>query len=997
MILQNRDKSKYMEVIMKKRTAILRGIAGIMAFLLFICTSATTLTFRYAGVINSALNLTTSKIVQNDAEDAASAIVYDNPYDIDSSNNQAALLLELDVAAENITQAQEGTVLLKNENGALPLHQGAGVTVFGNGSFHSVGASTRTPFDSIVPSTLVSALQAELGEENVNAVLGETAYGSLGTTNGSQVAEGEIKDVRAQEATWKDSCNDAAIVVLSRAGGEGNDPVMVTQEGRHYLNLSKNEEDLMAYLKEQKAAGILKSIIVLINSEQAMELGWLDDYDVDACMIIGRTGTTGYTGVVNVLVGAANPSGHAVDTYAVNSLSSPAITYAAGNTQKWTNLDWVAANDADAGSEESEDNWILYAEGIYVGYKYYETRYEDTVMHSGNAASTVGSSSGNAWNYTEEVAFPFGYGLSYTSFAQKLDKVEYDVQKDAYLVDVTVTNTGDTAGMDVVQVYAQTPYGEYEKQNKVEKAAVQLVGFGKTSELAPGASETVTVEVERYFLASYDAYGAQGYILSAGDYYLAIGQNAHDALNNVLAVKGFTTADGMDYSGDETMVHTWSQENLDTQSYKLSRFNDTKVTNQFEKADVNYYGTDFTYLSRSDWEGTYPEKAIKLAMTAEMLEDMVANWYSAEEYDTGEEFVFGADNGLTFADLYNTDYDDEETWNAFLDQLTVDDMLNLISDNDGYVAVDSVGMPSAKRTDDNSGIGSLVCNGSRCLSWVSESTTSRTWNTDRFSARGQLLGIEALFCNATEIWYGGGDLHRTPFGGRNQQYYSEDGNLGYIVGAHEAAAMQSVGVTFCIKHFALNDQETARGGVVTFTNEQAMREIYLRAFEGAFCEGGALSVMTAFNRIGCIPNNANSALLQNVLRGEWGFKGHITSDGYSSAAYKNHFAEYLVTGQDYYCLDANAYKSAIGKLVDAGDTSIIAYLRRAAKNDLYVISRSFAVNGLTSGSTVVTIVPWWQQAMLIATAVFGVSFLACTVVSVVDTVKQKKRTEEDNV
>ena len=180
----------------------------------------------------------------------------------------------------------------------------------------------------------------------------------------------------------------------------------------------------MSYLKEQKAAGILKNIIVLVNSEQAMELGWLDEYDVDACMIIGRTGATGYTGVVNVLVGAANPSGHAVDTYAVNSLSSPAITYAAGNTQKWTNLDWVEANDADYGSEDSENNWILYAEGIYVGYKYYETRYEDTVMSSGNAASTVGSSSGNAWNYTEEVAFPFGYGLSYTSFTQKLDKVE---------------------------------------------------------------------------------------------------------------------------------------------------------------------------------------------------------------------------------------------------------------------------------------------------------------------------------------------------------------------------------------------------------------------------------------------------------------------------------------------------------------------------------------------------------------------------------------------
>lgn len=983
---------------MKKRTAILRGIAGIMAFLLLVCTAATTLTFRYAGVINSALNITTSKIVQNDAEDAENAIVYDNKYDTDSSNNQAALLLEIDVAAENITQAQEGATLLKNENNALPLSSGEGVTVFGNGAFHSVGTSTRTPFESITASTLVSALQAALGEENVNAVLGDTAYSGLGTTSASQVVEGSIADVRAQESTWQNTCNDAAIVVLSRAGGESNDPVMITQEGRHYLNLSKNEEELMAYLKNQKASGTFKSIIVLINSEQAMELGWLDDYDVDACMIIGRPGTVGYTGVVNVLVGAANPSGHVVDTYAVNSLSSPAITYAAGNTQQWTNLDWVKANDSDYGSDESENSWIIYAEGIYVGYKYYETRYEDVVMNSGNAASAVGSSSGSAWNYSEEVAFPFGYGLSYTTFEQRLSKVEYDAEKDAYLVEVAVTNTGSTTGADVVQVYAQTPYGEYEKQNLVEKAAVQLVGFGKTSALAPGATQTVTVEVERYFLASYDANGAEGYILSAGDYYLAIGENSHDALNNILTAKGYTTADGMDYDGDETMTYTWTQETLDTQSYNLSRYTDVEVTNQFEKADLNYYGVDFTYLSRSDWAGTYPEEAIKLAMTAEMLEDMVADWYSAEEYDTGEEYVFDADNGLTFADLFYTDYDDEETWNAFLDQLTIDEMLSLISDNDGYNAIDSVGMPSASRTDDNSGIGPLVCNGNQCIGWVSETTTSRTWNTERFSARGELLGIEAVFCNATEIWYGGGDLHRTPFGGRNAQYYSEDGNMGYIVGAYEAAAMQSVGVTFCIKHFALNDQETARGGVVTFTNEQALREIYLRAFEGAFCEGGALSVMTAFNRIGCIPNNTNSALLGNVLRGEWGFKGHITSDGYSSSAYKNHFAEFLVTGQDYYCLDANAYKSAIGKLIEAGDTAIISYLRSAAKNNLYVISRSFATNGLTSGSTVVTIVPWWQQVMLIATAVLGISFLVCTTVSVIDTVKQKKRiVEEDGV
>ena len=979
---------------MKKNAAILRGMAGIMAFLLLICTAATTLTFHYAGIINSTLGIPTSKVIHSDSGDAANTLVYDNEYGTDSSNNQAALLLEIDVATENIRQAEEGTVLLTNHNDALPLPDGARITLFGNGAFHSVGTSTRTPFESITASTLSSALQTVLGETNVNTVLGETAYAELGTTSISQVAEGSIADVRAQESTWQGQYNDAAIVVFSRAGGESNDPVMITEEGRHYLGLSQNEENLMAYLQEQKGAGVFKRIIVLINSEQAMELDWLDNYGVDACLIVGRPGAVGYTGVANILAGSVNPSGRVVDTYASNSLSAPAITYTGANTQQWSNLDWVAANDADFGDGSSESSWIAYAEGIYVGYKYYETRYEDVILGQGGANSAVGSSSGQGWDYTKEVAFPFGYGLSYTTFEQTLDSVEYDPNTDSYQVTVMVSNTGNVAGMDVVQVYVQTPYGDYEKQNGVEKAAVQFVGMGKTELLQPGQSTTLIVNVDRYFLASYDVKDAAGYILSAGDYYLAIGGSAHDALNNILAAKGCSTADGMDKDGSAAKTYTWTQPALDTESYRLSRLTGAEITNQFAKADLDYYGVDFTYLSRSDWAGTFPEQPISLTMTEEMLHDMVANWYTSGDYDTGETFTFGADNGLTFADLYDIDYDDDETWNAFLDQLSVDDMLALITDNDGYAAVESVGMPGANRTDDNTGIGPLACNGSSCIGWVSEVTTSRTWNTERFSQRGRLLGIEAVFCNATEIWYGGGDLHRTPFGGRNHQYFSEDGNFGYIIGACEAKAMQAVGVNYCIKHFALNDQETCRDGVATFTNEQSLREIYLRAFEGAFCEGGAASVMTAFNRIGCVPNNANKALLGGVLRGEWGFKGHITSDGYSSFAYKNHFAEFLVAGQDYYCMDAGAFSSGIKKLISAGDTTIISYLRRAAKNNLYVISRSFATNGLTSGSTVVKLVPSWQKAMLAATAVLGVSFLACTVSSVILTYQKKSGVKE---
>ena len=978
---------------MKRNTAILRGLAAVTALGTMLCTTATTLTFTYSGIINSYLNINTTKIIQPDNANGVVEAAYDNEYGTDSSNNQMAMLLELDVASENITQAEEGTVLLTNHNNVLPLSKDAGVTLFGNGAFHSVGTSSKSPFDAIVPATLTSALQEALGTDQVNAVLGEQVYAELGTTSGTTIVEGDIASVKANESSWQNSCNDAAIVVLSRAGGESTDAAMKTEEGRNYLALSSQEEDLMSYLKQQKEAGVFGSIIVLVNSEQAMELGWLDEYDVDACLVVGRPGAVGYTGIVNVLTGAANPSGRLVDTYASNSLSAPATVFAGENTQTWANLDWVENNDVDFGTDGSENNWIVYAEGIYVGYKYYETRYEDTVLKAGNADSTKGSSTGNAWNYADEVSFTFGDGLSYTTFEQKLDQVKYNAETDSYEAEVTVTNTGDVAGRDVVEFYAQTPYGDYEKENHVEKAAVQFVGMGKTKLLEPGASEKVTVSVDRYFLASYDPYGAEGYIMSAGDYYLAVGNSAHDALNNILAAKGYTAADGMDADGNADLTYTWNQEQLDTDSYRYSEENGTEVTNQFDFADLNYYGIDFTYLSRNDWDGTYPAM-ISVEMSEEMLKDMVANWYNSADYDTGETYTTGADNGIAFADLYYTDYDDEETWNAFLDQLTIEEMLTLLSDNDGYEAINSVGMPGMKRTDDNIGIGSLTCTGTDALIWVSEVTTSRTWNTERFTQRGHLLGIEAVFCDANEIWYGGGNIHRTAFGGRNNQYYAEDGNYGYLVGAYEAEAMQNVGVIYCIKHFALNDQEIGRNGISTFTNEQALREIYLRSFEGAFREGGAMSVMTAFNRIGCVPNNADSALLNDVLRGEWNFKGHVTSDGYSSLAYKNHFAEFLVTGQDYYCMDAGMYGSSIGKLINEGDTALIGALRRAAKNDLYVDSRSIAVNGLTNGSVVVTIVPGWQKALLIANAVCAAGFVGCLVAGIVTMFTGKKREEK---
>lgn len=976
----------------KRKTAFFRGIAAVMAFLLLITVSASTLMFQYAGAINAALNVSTSKIVTLDDEAEVDTAYYNSEFGVDYTNKQSALQLEMAVAAENVLQAEEGTVLLRNENNALPLAQGSRVTVFGNGTIHSTAASSS--ISSIPTATFNSALQKALGTGNVNLTLADNVYNKLGSTSNTEVVEAPIADVQAYQSSWQSDYHDAAVVVLSRVGGESNDDAFIGADGRHMLGLSVNEEALIAYLSQQKADGVFQKIIAVINSEQMMELGWLAEYGVDACVLCGDPGAMGFEGVANVLSGKVNPSGRTVDTYAANSLSAPAVTYAADSTQMWGNYEEVNTYCTDITNGGREiDYYVIYAEGIYVGYKYYETRYEDTVMGTGGAASAAGSSTGNAWSYTDEVVYTFGHGLSYTTFTQELTDVSYNGVDDTYRVEVKVTNTGAVSGRSVVEVYAQTPYGDYEKQNKVEKAAVNLVGFAKTGELAPGASEIVTVEVERYFLASYDANGAQGYVLSAGDYYLAVGDNAHDALNNILSAKGYTTADGMDYNGTAAKVYSWNQAELDTQSYDLSPYTGEEVTNQFDHADLNSYGVDFTYLSRSDWEGTYPVSALVVNANQQIMDDLNTDWYEqpADAPDVSD-FTQGADNGLSFIDMRLVDYDDEETWNRFIDQFTVEEMTSLMPDTFGVAGVDRLGVPSQGRADDCRSSGTLKATGENTLTWVSEPTTARTWNTQRFDAKGELMAIESAFSGLNELWYGAGNLHRTPFGGRIHQYVSEDGNLSYIVTAHEAAAMQANGVNYAVKHMVLNDQESHRESVATFCNEQALREIYLRVCEGALAEGGAQSIMTAFNRLGVTYAAADKNLLTNVVRNEWGFRGHITTDGFSkSSLYKTHYEEMFDAGVTFFCLDPGETPAAMQSFIAAGDGYMLQLLRQMTKNNIYAAVNSVSANGLSSNSVVVTVVPWWQTAMLAATAVFALGFVTCGALCVAGIFSGKKK------
>lgn len=965
---------------MKRKAAIFRGVAGVMAFLMLITVTASTLTFQYAGVINEHLNVPTTKVIQVQDGEEANTDYYTSEYGTDYYNKSQANLLELAASSENIHQVEEGTVLLRNENGALPLAEGERITIFGNASDSGCVSSTISTIPSV---TFSSAMENALGAENVNSELVENIYSNLSKTTNTEVVEAPLSDLLPYEGGWQQDYNDAAVMVIERVGGEDQGTAFYHADGSRFLGLSANERDTLAYLQEQKEQEIFGKIIVVINAVQMMELDWLDDYGVDACLLVSEMGATGYEGLANVMTGLVNPSGRTVDTLAANSLSAPAVTYGENAVGKWSNMDEVHERAVDYQVENPNwvENYLIYAEGIYVGYKYYETRYEDTVLKAGNAGSPVGSSTGAAWNYSDEVCYTFGYGLSYTTFDQELNGVEYDGALQKYIVDVTVTNTGDVPGKSVVEVYAQTPYGDYEKQNQVEKSAIQIVNFEKTRELAPGESETLQVEVDPYMLASYDSKGAAGYILSAGDYYLAIGEDAHDALNNILAKKGYTVADGMTAEGDANKVYQWNQDTLDTEAFRMSRVNsEVEVTNLFDHADINYYSVEFDYLSRADWEGTFPEEAVQLEVNDQMFEDMNMNWYKTPaDAPSVESFTQGADNGLSFIDMRLVEWDDEETWNSFIDQFTVAEMASLLNDTQGVAGIDRLGIPAQVRSNDCFTAGTLLATGEQAISWTSEVTTARTWNKERFTERGRIMGIESAFCGKNENWYGGGNLHRTPFSGRNRQYYSEDGNFGYIVGAYEAKAMQEQGVIYCIKHFALNETEEARQGVATFVNEQALREIYLRAFEGAFCEGGAMGTMTAFNRIGLTAAEADKSLLTDLLRGEWGFKGRITPDGFSDFNYRYHYAEKFEAGIDYHCLDTGHASSAIQEYIAAGDGHMLQLLRDMTKRNLYPILRSTSVNGLDSGTIVMTVVPAWQTAILAANILTAVGFVVCVV------------------
>ena len=521
-----------------------------------------------------------------------------------------------------------------------------------------------------------------------------------------------------------------------------------------------------------------------------------------------------------------------------------------------------------------------------------------------------------------------------------------------------MTNTGDVySGKETVQIYAQSPYTDYDRANGVEKPAVALCGFGKTGLLAPGASETLTITVDKRELASYDAYGAGTYILDAGEYYLTAATDAHNAVNNILAAKGYTaenTAGRMSADGDARLTYTWTQETLDTTTYAVSA-NGTAIENQLSDADLNLYaGSDagVTYLSRSDWQGTFPQEPVKLALTETMVRQLQDVQYDPANYDAAEMPTLGAQNGLKLYDMIGLDYDDPK-WDQLLDQLTFDEMVSLIGDAFHWtMPVKSVEAPGTRDENGPQGLtASLLASDATQLdatAFTSEDVMAATFNAGLMYQVGKVIGNNCLQAGIACLYGPGNNIHRTPYGGRNFEYYSEDGFLSGKMSAAEVAGIQDKGVHVVMKHFALNDSEQDRIGLGVWVNEQAAREIYLKAFQAPIEEGGGNGVMTAYTRWGCIWSGGNKGLMSGILRGEWGCEGMNITDNVLTT---------YVNGVDGILAGVSIYDAMLPYVTDQlpryeNDAVIVNAMRQASHHNLYAIANSCGMNGVGANTTV---------------------------------------------
>lgn len=883
-----------------------------------------------------------------------------------------------------------GIVLAKNEGAALPLASGAQLTMLGRAAADPVyGGSGSGSVDTN------SAITARMGLENagfavndpmflaIEAFAAENPRGyiemdrpDISTYN---IGEMPVSGYEAQASTFS-QYGDAAVVFIGRPGGEGGD---LTQDmtgwddnaapGQHQLELNKDERDLLELAKQN-----FDTVVVVVNASTTLELGDIQgDEGIDAILLAGSPGSTAFNALGRILNGEVNPSGRTVDLWASDFTADP--TFANFGNFLYDNIAPsfpvpVTETATSNATVTDEAPFVNYAEGIYVGYRYYETAAVEGFI-----------------DYDAAVVYPFGYGLSYTDFAWSVSGTELGDVDGTIAVTVNVTNTGSVAGRDVVQLYYSAPY----TPGGIEKSAVVLGGFAKTGEIAPGASESVTIEMAVEDMASYDYLDEKAYVLDAGDYEITVRSDSHTVAPGTEPIT-YTVAEQVVYSGDD------------------HRASDLEaVTNQFDDVSAQFTtegeSGKIPVMSRADFAGTFP-----VAPTAEMFvaDDAVADGFAVWDHEgaaeafEGEMPKTGVSSDLSLIDMRGLAKDDPK-WEEILDSLSVGDMTAMLL-NGAYqtAAIGSIGKPQTLEPDGPAGFSSFINSSINGTAYPSEVLIAQTWDVDLATAMGVMLGNEALFKNINGWYAPAANLHRSPFAGRNFEYYSEDPLLSGLMMTAVANGVGTKGVYTTLKHFAMNEQETNRvnNGIATWATEQTIREIYLKPFEIAVkniemdvkylsdSEGtvanttiGAAGIMSSFNRIGATWAGGSEALMDTVLRGEWGFEGFAITD-FNLYPYMNP-NEGISAGSDL-MLTFQPSKS----FNDTSSAKAVTDIRTSTHNILFTVANSNAMDGLAPGATVSYTPPAWVVWQIVITSVLGLLIAAAIVMVVLRVRRHSKQT-----
>ncbi len=968
-----------------------------------------------AGLINEQLGLTAQKINRIDSDEVEGSAYADADGSLSNDGWKRMIKDSYKFCEEAVEQ---GSVLFKNENDALPLKANERkVTLLGQGSkslFMRSGAGGAAPNDSLVVK-LDAAFESNGFEINHTLFDKYTEYKQadfLVNNNQIRMVEHEFTDSFYNDDVKNSFAEygDAAIVTFMRIGTEDIDPRAGT------LDLTADEQKLMQLVKQYKDNGTFKKVIVLVNSPLALSMKGLNDdtYGVDAVVYMGVPGYYGVGGVVHLLMGqdaegkVVNPSGHAPDTFAASASSSPA----------YVNF--------------GQSSIAVYQEGVYVGYKYYETRYADAVMGQGNATGTKGIFMGETnWDYATEMGYPFGYGMSYTTFKQKMKKASYNSKNDTIDVEVEVENTGSMDGKASIQVYVSAPYTDFDKQNGLGKSAIALMAYDKV-DVKAGEKVTKTVSFDRYFLCTYDYKENKTFILEEGDYYFALGNGAHEAINNVLGTmnSGYTLVDhnGNPYTANTEAVQKMHIDGNDS-LYSVSHYNDTKVTNQFDDADYNYYATGankITYLDRQDWEGTWPTKIssnpapssasdMRQYYDKENDNDGGLSYTEAKGIDYDVPYIDPATNEakkITFAEMSKVPLEGTvkegrfagqegaDVWDAFIKQMNLDDLVISVSDNRGILDVLKVSKKGNAVFEGPEGLLAKYQYGDKrwATGFPTGPTYTGTFDPEMQRKFGGFYGEDALFCGVACVNAPGANINRTPYGSRASEYMSEDGIMNYNVAANIIGEARRKGLIMNMKHCFLNNQETGRQRIHTYCNEQAIREIYLRPFEGGLTKGHSLGIMTSYNRIGARYAAVHKPLMENVMRGEWGYRGLIIDDaltGGNNDQYSNGPAM-LHNGTDMFCLDGGRGGQLKQWVTQNNDGTILRDLQRANKYIMYSMSRSWMGGVTVSDEDLAKSAnPWWKQLITGITVGVTVVTAACVAVYVLAEIMDKKGPKAD--